>query len=115
MSEITIFSASIGNGHNEASQALKEQLELRGEKVTIVDTFYSIHPLLHKLFLELYLHMLKLTPRLWGRLYTYSADYSWFMLMDQLGGLFCRQLHAMIVDQRTSVMISTHPFVTAFF
>nr|WP_085449811.1 hypothetical protein [Halalkalibacter krulwichiae] len=65
MSQITIFSASIGNGHNEASKALKEQLELEGESVQIIDTFQSIHPLLHKTFLELYLKMIEKTPRLW--------------------------------------------------
>lgn len=114
MSHISIFSASIGNGHNEASKALKEQFELQGESVTIIDTFQSIHPLLHKAFLELYLSMIKRAPRLWGRLYDYSADYSWFLLMDHFGTLFCKQLNSILCTQRTTVMISTHPFVTAF-
>jgi processive 1,2-diacylglycerol beta-glucosyltransferase len=114
MSQITIFSASIGNGHNEASKALKEQFELQGETVTIIDTFHCIHPLLHKAFLELYLRMIKKTPRLWGRLYRYSEEYSWFLLLDQLGTFFCEKLNSVIEKQRTTVMISTHPFVTAF-
>ncbi|WP_332689229.1 MGDG synthase family glycosyltransferase [Halalkalibacter lacteus] len=114
MSQITIFSASIGNGHNEASKALKEQFELQGETVTIIDTFHCIHPLLHKTFLELYLRMIKKTPRLWGRLYRYSEEYSWFLLLDQLGTFFCQKLNSIINKQRTTVMISTHPFVTAF-
>ncbi|MDT8859644.1 glycosyltransferase [Alkalihalobacillus sp. MEB130] len=114
MSQITIFSASIGNGHNEASKALKEQFELQGETVTIVDTFQSIHPLLHKTFLELYLKMIEKTPRLWGRLYRYSEEYSWFLVLDQLGTFFCEKLNSIINKQRTNVMISTHPFVTAF-
>jgi processive 1,2-diacylglycerol beta-glucosyltransferase len=114
MSQITIFSASIGNGHNEASKALKEQFEQQGETVTIIDTFHSIHPLLHKTFLELYLRMIEKTPRLWGRLYRYSEEYSWFLVLDQLGTFFCEKLNSIITKQRTSVMISTHPFVTAF-
>ncbi|MFC0557681.1 MGDG synthase family glycosyltransferase [Halalkalibacter alkalisediminis] len=114
MSQITIFSASIGNGHNEASKALKEQLELQGETVHIVDTFQSIHPLLHKTFLEFYLKMIEKTPRLWGRLYRYSEEYSWFLIMDQLGTFFCEKLNAIVNKQRTNIMISTHPFVTAF-
>ncbi|GAE25286.1 diglucosyldiacylglycerol synthase [Halalkalibacter wakoensis JCM 9140] len=114
MSHITIFSASIGNGHNEASKALKDQFELQGETVTIVDTFQSIHPLLHKAFLELYLRMIEKTPKLWGRLYRYSEEYSWFLVLDQLGTFFCEKLHSIIHKNRTNVMISTHPFVTAF-
>ncbi|WP_227936829.1 MGDG synthase family glycosyltransferase [Alkalihalobacillus deserti] len=114
MSQITIFSASIGNGHNEASKALKEQLELQGETVHIVDTFQSIHPFLHKTFLEFYLKMIEKTPRLWGRLYRYSEEYSWFLIMDQLGTFFCEKLNSIINKQRTNIMISTHPFVTAF-
>ncbi|GAE35452.1 MGDG synthase family glycosyltransferase [Halalkalibacter akibai] len=114
MSQITIFSASIGNGHNEASRALKEQLELQGDNVQIIDTFQSIHPLLHKTFLELYLKMIEKTPRLWGRLYRYSEEFSWFLLMDQLGTFFCQKLNSILKKQSTTIMISTHPFVTAF-
>ncbi|WP_100404859.1 MGDG synthase family glycosyltransferase [Bacillus solitudinis] len=114
MSHISIFSASIGNGHNEASSALKEQFELQGFDVSIIDTFYSIHPFLHKLFLEGYLNMLRFTPRLWGKLYKYSGKYSWFLLMDQLGSVFSEQLYQMIERNQTTMMISTHPFVTGF-
>nr|WP_085449810.1 glycosyltransferase [Halalkalibacter krulwichiae] len=49
-----------------------------------------------------------------GRLYRYSEEYSWFLVMDQLGTFFCEKLNGIIKNQRTSVMISTHPFVTAF-
>ncbi|MBP3949529.1 MGDG synthase family glycosyltransferase [Bacillus suaedae] len=111
---ITIFSASIGNGHNEASHALKEQFELQGETVDVVDTFQCIHPLLHKLFLDSYLHILKRTPNLWGKMYKYGADYSWFLLMDYLGACFCEKLQTILTEQRTTIMVSTHPFVTAF-
>lgn len=114
MSQISIFSASIGNGHNEASNALQEQFQLHGDSVTVVDTFKSIHPLLHKLFLDTYLNMLRLTPRLWGKLYEYGEAYSWFLLMDYLGAFVSEQLYSTIRKQRTTVMISTHPFVTAF-
>ncbi|MDV2685054.1 glycosyltransferase [Alkalihalophilus lindianensis] len=114
MSHITIFSASIGSGHNEASKALKKQLETKGHSVTIVDTFYAIHPLLHKVFFVLYLSMIKRAPNLWGRLYKYGADYSWFLIMDKLGGFFCDKLYSIISEQNTNIMVSTHPFVTAF-
>ncbi len=114
MNKVSIFSASIGNGHNEASKALQEQFLLHDDIVTVVDTFQSIHPLLHKLFLDSYLNMLRLTPRLWGKLYEYGEAYSWFLLMDRLGSLFSEQLYSLILTHQTTVMISTHPFVTAF-
>ncbi|WP_088103517.1 MGDG synthase family glycosyltransferase [Halalkalibacter urbisdiaboli] len=114
MNHITIFSASIGNGHNEASKALKEQFEKQGASVSVIDTFQSIHPLLHKMFLEMYLTILRLAPKIWGRLYRYGGEYSWYLIMDHVGSFFCERLEAIIKKQNTTVMISTHPFVTAF-
>ncbi|OLS39494.1 hypothetical protein BTR22_01080 [Alkalihalophilus pseudofirmus] len=114
MSHITIFSASIGHGHNEASKALKAQLEEEGRSVDIVDTFHAIHPILHKSFVTVYLNMIKRAPTLWGSLYKYGAEHSWYLLVDKLASLFCGRLNAIITTQNTSIMISTNPFVTSF-
>ncbi|TMW70958.1 MGDG synthase family glycosyltransferase [Alteribacter natronophilus] len=114
MGEYTIFSASIGNGHNEASEALKNQFLANGEKAAVVDTFHSIHPLLHSLFFHAYLSMLRYQPGIWGELYKQSETRAYYRCLDHFATLFCRKLNAIITERGTGAIISTHPFVNAF-
>ncbi|MCE7793283.1 glycosyltransferase [Salipaludibacillus sp. CUR1] len=109
-----IFSASIGNGHNQAAKALQEELLIKGLNAEVVDTFHAIHPYLHHFVLHSYLRLLKISPGVWRKMYFYAEDYPLFLLLDQFGSLFVDQLYAMVQERACPFMISTHPFVTAF-
>ncbi|WP_280768048.1 MGDG synthase family glycosyltransferase [Salipaludibacillus daqingensis] len=109
-----IFSASIGNGHNQAAKALQEAFEHQGLSPKQIDTFHAIHPNLHTMMLQTYLSLLKITPFIWRKMYRYSENYPIFMLLDRFGALFVNQLNTFIDKDRCPFMISTHPFVTAF-
>ncbi|WP_062046672.1 hypothetical protein [Bacillus sp. JCM 19034] len=67
-----IFSASIGHGHNQAATALQIEFQKRGYEPEIIDTFYTLNPLLHKLMLKSYLHLLKFYPKLWRAIYFHA-------------------------------------------
>ncbi|NLY53114.1 MAG: glycosyltransferase [Firmicutes bacterium] len=66
-----IFSASVGAGHDQAARALREEILRRypAARVAVVDTISYISPMLNKLVLEGYLGLLKLSPRVYGKLY----------------------------------------------
>ncbi|WP_078394216.1 MGDG synthase family glycosyltransferase [Shouchella patagoniensis] len=109
-----IFSASIGNGHNQAAKALQHEFNNQGLHPEIVDTFHTISPSLHNLMLSSYIRLLKLSPLIWRKLYFYAEEHPLFLLLDRFGTFFVEQLYSIINKQDCSFIISTHPFVTAF-
>jgi len=109
-----IFSASIGNGHNQVAKALQESFENQGLSPERIDTFQAIHPHLHTFILQSYLNLLKVTPFIWRGMYRTSEKYPLFLLLDRFGALFVNHLYTLIDNDRCPFVISTHPFVTAF-
>ncbi|WP_096435177.1 MGDG synthase family glycosyltransferase [Alteribacter populi] len=114
MNQPFIFSASIGHGHNQAAKALRHEFNNQGFEPEIIDTFHAINPYLHKFMLHSYIHMLKVSPLVWRRIYFYAEKHPLFLLLDRFGTLFVEHLHLMMIQKRCPFMISTHPFVTAF-
>ncbi|MFC0273933.1 glycosyltransferase [Metabacillus herbersteinensis] len=110
---ILIFSASIGNGHNQAAKALSEEFEKRGYQCEIIDTFKFINPAFHKMILEGYLKILKYCPSVWRKLYSHTEERPWYMIMDQFGTMLCDKLYSKIKESRCISLISVHPFSTA--
>jgi processive 1,2-diacylglycerol beta-glucosyltransferase len=109
-----IFSASIGNGHNQAAKALQVEFQNKGYQPKIIDTFYSLSPALHKFMLTSYVNLLKVGPRIWQKIYFQAEKYPLFLFLDQFATFFVESLHATVKSNRCSFLVSTHPFVTAF-
>jgi processive 1,2-diacylglycerol beta-glucosyltransferase len=108
-----IFSASIGNGHNQAAKALQEEFEKNGYTCEIIDTFKLISPAFHKIVLESYLQILKFSPIVWEKLYQHTEEHPWFMLMDKFGTFFMERLYSIVQKHKCTSLISVHPFSTA--
>ncbi|WP_179295382.1 MGDG synthase family glycosyltransferase [Bacillus sp. FJAT-45350] len=109
-----IFSASIGHGHQRAAEALKVELENKGYQPEVIDTFYSLSPMLHKIMLNSYLRLLKVTPKLWRSIYYRAEDVPMYLWLDRFGSLFVERLYKLVNHFSVPFIISTHPFVTAF-
>ena len=65
-----ILSCSTGGGHNAAGTAIKEELEVRGHHVTMMDPYELVS---HKLAEEvgnIYVKMVQHSPKLFGFVYS---------------------------------------------
>ncbi|WP_216828294.1 MGDG synthase family glycosyltransferase [Alkalihalobacterium elongatum] len=110
-----IFSASIGQGHQQAAKALYTELEKKGYYPKIIDTFYNLSPLLHHCIVKSYLNLLKLGPAVWRKIYFNAEKQSYFLYIDRFSTLFTDRLHKLIgEEENVPFIISTHPFVTPF-
>ncbi len=111
--KVLILYASYGDGHLQASRALKESFERRGTAdVAMVDLFAEAYPLINKLTRFIYLKSYSVFPGLYGFAY-YSTRHmrndtlvsSWFHSF----GL--RKLKEIIQREQPDLVINTFPML----
>ncbi|MGC5327828.1 MGDG synthase family glycosyltransferase [Brevibacillus sp. SYSU BS000544] len=112
MKKILIFSASIGNGHNQAARAMQESLAESGYTSMIIDTLEYISPTFHKILLESYTNLLKLSPKMWGRIYHNSERSRFFDMNVIMNKLLANKLKKLINSVNPDAFIATHPFAS---
>lgn len=112
MKKILIFSASIGNGHNQAAKALQESLAGNGYTSMIIDTLEYISPTFHKILLESYMNLLKLSPKMWGRIYHNTEKTRFFDMNVIMNKLLANKLKKLINSVQPDAFIATHPFAS---
>ncbi|MGO0058709.1 MGDG synthase family glycosyltransferase [Brevibacillus fluminis] len=112
MKKILIFSASIGNGHNQAARAMQEHLAEKGYTSMIIDTLEYISPTFHKILLEGYTKLLKLSPKVWGRIYHNTERTRFFDMNVLMNKLLANQLKKLIENVKPDAFIATHPFAS---
>jgi len=66
---VMILSISAGQGHHSTGQAIEGYLESRGHKVTMVDAYEYISPIIGKSVSKGYLLSTKYTKKLYGKIY----------------------------------------------
>ncbi|WP_139492832.1 MGDG synthase family glycosyltransferase [Brevibacillus dissolubilis] len=112
MKKILIFSASIGNGHNQAAKAMQECLAAKGYTSMIIDTLEYISPTFHKILLESYTNLLKLSPKMWGRIYHNTERTRFFDMNVMMNKLLANNLKKLINSVNPDAFIATHPFAS---
>lgn len=112
MKKILIFSASIGNGHNQAAKAMQESLAQQGYTSMIIDTLEYISPTFHKILLESYMNLLKLSPKMWGRIYHNTEKTRFFDMNVLMNKLLANKLKKLISSVNPDAFIATHPFAS---
>lgn len=112
MKKILIFSASIGNGHNQAARAMQEHLAAQGYTSMIIDTLEYISPTFHKILLEGYTKLLKLSPKVWGKIYHNTERTRFFDINVLMNKLLANQLKKLIENVKPDAFIATHPFAS---
>ena len=72
---ILVFSAAFGAGHIKAAEALVEQVRLQAPEAVVehLDFGEFVNKRVNALAQNIYIEMIKHTPKLWGRVY-YQAD-----------------------------------------
>jgi len=112
MKKILIFSASIGNGHNQAARAMQESLAENGYTSMIIDTLEYISPTFHKILLESYMNLLRLSPKMWGRIYHNTEKTRFFDMNVLMNKLLANKLKKLINSVQPDAFIATHPFAS---
>lgn len=112
MKKILIFSASIGNGHNQAARAMQESLAEKGYTSMIIDTLEYISPTFHKILLESYTNLLKISPKMWGRIYHNTERTRLIDMNVMVNKLLANKLKKLIHSVRPDAFIATHPFAS---
>jgi len=114
--KVLILSVSAGGGHGHAAQAIKDYINLKdpASEVRIIDTLKHINPIINKVVIGSYLKTLKVTPSLYGKLYTYSeGDYT---IASTISSKFIRimthKLLPLIEEFNPDIVVCTHPFST---
>ncbi|WP_019123576.1 UDP-N-acetylglucosamine--LPS N-acetylglucosamine transferase [Brevibacillus massiliensis] len=112
MKKVLIFSASIGNGHNQAARAMQESLAEIGCATMIIDTLEYISPTFHKILLESYTNLLKISPKMWGRIYHNTEKTRFFDMNVIMNKLLANNLKKLINSANPDAFIATHPFAS---
>lgn len=112
MKKILIFSASIGNGHNQAARAIQESLADVGYTSMVIDTLEYISPTFHKILLEGYMNLLRISPRMWGKIYHNTEKTRFFDLNVFVNKLLANKLKKLIRNVEPDAFIATHPFAS---
>ncbi|HZG14773.1 MAG TPA: glycosyltransferase [Candidatus Bathyarchaeia archaeon] len=112
MKKILIFSASIGNGHNQAAKAIQESLADVGYTSMVIDTLEYISPTFHKILLEGYMNLLRISPRMWGKIYHNTEKSRFFDVNVFVNKLLANKLKKLINSVQPDAFIATHPFAS---
>ncbi|WP_123052704.1 glycosyltransferase [Clostridium sp. JN-1] len=112
-----ILSVSAGGGHSHAAEALRDYIEseLSNSDIKIIDTLKYINPIIDKVVIGSYLKSLKVTPSLYGKIYTYSeGDYNKIAttISSKFNEIMTYKLVPLISEFNPDIIISTHPFPT---
>lgn len=110
---VLYLSISMGAGHLRAAEALKEYVDQRypNSRSLIIDTFKYINPIIHKIFVDGYLSIIRSVPYAYGTLYRMSEQMDKInKLSNALSKLFSYKLVELIKDFDPSIIVCTHPF-----
>lgn len=118
LERVVILSVSAGTGHMRAAEALKTAIQETNPKakVTILDTFRYTSPFLEKVILGTYMEMLKITPVVYGYLYSQAErgqPLSGFAKQEFsriLNKLTAPKLVHFLQQSRPQLVVCTHPF-----
>lgn len=110
---ILIFSVSIGNGHDQVANTLRNEF-IRADnsnRVKIVNTIKFISPILDKVILDSYLNILKFYPKAWGKIYEKTNKLDPIIdINDITNRLITSKLQKSITSFVPDVIICTHSF-----
>ena len=103
----------MGAGHLKAAEALKEYVDQRypDSRSLVIDTFKYINPLVHKIFVDGYLSIIRKVPFAYSALYRMSEQMdNMNKISNALSKMFSYKLAELINDFNPSIIVCTHPF-----
>lgn len=112
LERVLILSASYGEGHQQASMAVRDALaEIDPEiDVKVVDYMKMVHPMLDSVARYCYINSVRFVPKLYGLFYKGTSRISPSSLLQRrLNHLGFDELAEFLEDYRPSVVLSTFP------
>ncbi|MBC2579888.1 MGDG synthase family glycosyltransferase [Clostridium sp. DJ247] len=114
--KVLILSVSAGGGHSHAAEAIKDYINFNSSSsdIKIVDTLKYINPIIDKVVIGGYLKTLKVTPSLYGKLYTHSeGNYKLATIISsKLIKIMTHKLLPLIDEFNPDILVCTHSFST---
>lgn len=111
-----ILSVSAGGGHGHAAAAIRDYIILNDplSEVKIIDTLRYINPIIDKVVIGSYLKTIKITPSLYGKLYSHSeGDYGLATtISSKFAEVMAYKLLPLLEEYNPDILICTHPFST---
>lgn len=108
-----ILSVSAGGGHSHAAEAIKIYLKLNNpnSEVKVVDTLKYINPIVDKVVIGGYLQTIKVTPSLFGKLYSHSeSDFGLATISAKINEIMSFRLFPFVQNYNPDIIVCTHPF-----
>lgn len=107
-----ILSASTGNGHLSAADAVAERLDAQGVSAKHIDALDHVPKAFRAWFRGGYELLVKRSPKMWGKLYRDSDDPGWkYRFQTRLDRRFCRRLDTLLARLQPEYILCTHSLV----
>ena len=110
--KILILSCNIGEGHNSASKAIKEEFDVMGIECEIRDTLSFASEKISRFVSDTYVKMVINTPEIWGKMYEagkkYPANKRYKSPVYFSCGLFAEKVSRYINNEGYDAVIMTH-------
>lgn len=113
---VLILSISAGGGHEHAAEAIKDYINLEdpNSEVRVIDAFKYINPIIDKVVIGSYLKTIKVTPSLYGKLYTHSEGE--YTIVNTIGSKFIEimthKLLPLVEEFNPDILVGIHSFST---
>lgn len=112
MKKLLIFTASTGEGHNQAATSLKELFENNGYDVVKVDAFRDTSKVMDYIITDGYELLVKRFPKLYRGLYKKSDGKRINSeIVSVIAELMQDKIYDLIQEHEPNLIIATHPFV----
>lgn len=109
--KIVILTVSVGEGHNQISRALQEELERLGQPAKIIDIFNDMNSSYIDRIKALYFKLIYSAPQLWEFIFILTNKSYILAILDKLISFLWRDLFDFFKDEEY-IIITTHPLAT---
>lgn len=112
---VLVFSATFGNGHLRAAEAVIEGILIKEPSAKIIHLDFGdfLSKRINKMIRNVYLEMIKRTPRLWGKLYYKTSKAQSKSVQRFLNKIGRRELYKYIQVFKPDLIVCTYPTVSS--
>lgn len=113
--KVLILSISAGGGHIHAARAIETYTTINdpNSEVKVIDTLKYINPIIDKVVIGSYLKSIKISPSIFGKLYSYSDNEDGFAnVSSKFNELMAFRILPLINDFLPDIILTTHFFPT---
>jgi processive 1,2-diacylglycerol beta-glucosyltransferase len=113
INNILIISASIGSGHNQAANAVADELKRRypAAQVAVVDFMAGKNSYINRLVKETYLKLIDISPNTYDLLYRWTqGSHRGAKAKSLIGRVMKRSMAQLVNRYQPDLLVTTHPF-----